>query len=358
MNSGVSSLAVRVARSSPAFPLAAAADAAQVPVSRLRRRLGTLRWRGRCDGIAARAATADTRRPLEHGLQRRFAALTARQCPPPLMRTVTADDRAVLRRSVAGVAGWRARRVEDSATAAARAVIAAAAGDSSRVSRATAARHECRPFVVQVALAGDKDAGVRSGAAAPPGCDPRMLRVLARDQTRLVRESVAQNPNCGADILAELATDPVYAVRASVADNPNCDPGTLALLARDQNDVVCCFVARNPRCDTAVVAELAHNLEVSVRASVADNPNCDPGILAELARDPNTFVRQSVAKNPRCGVDTLDRWRWWGRGAPAGKARSARSATHQRRSFNCDEAATAAGPGHDVSGALRVRCAW
>ena len=308
--------AVRAARSAPAFTLRAAADAAAVSDSALCEALEALRWRGRCDTIAASAAAGG-------GDASRAAALGSRWCPPPATRMVALADPAAVHVSAAGTAAWAARRTHEKNSltvtmsanrtalmiisgydrqvaaghpACPQAALVAFASDDDQRTLAAVARNESSPLAALAPLAAHEDRAIRNEAASHPGCASALLTaIVSKPSNYWTVKDIAGHRNCVRATIEALAVNESLSARELAARHRLCDPATLRVLAVDEIEEVRAAAAANPSCDPHTLRVLSGDSDNEVRAAAAANPNCDPDVVETLAADQHWLVRDSAA---------------------------------------------------------------
>jgi hypothetical protein len=125
------------------------------------------------------------------------------------------------------------------------------------------------------------------------------------------RPAVAGHQRTPAETLVALADDRDRGVRVTLAINRRVPSEVLVALATDPDDGVRATVARRSDLTDELWTALAHDASLGVRAEVADNPDAPIGLLSALARDPHKEVvrraKGTLAQIARRGQPALDR---------------------------------------------------
>ena len=195
--------AARLARTAAGHTLSEVADAADVNPDTLRRRLETMRWRGRCDDLLA--TNADSLRA------RRVAATLPRW--PPAAKRVAASK---LHRLGDGTATWSVQ-LADTPSRAQRRVSAPRMRTADPV---LAANHKQCPPLLLVHLSDSPADRVRRSLIDNWSCPQGALHKLASDPSSWVRSQFVASGRCPHDLLERLAeTDPSPHVRNEAHTN-------------------------------------------------------------------------------------------------------------------------------------------
>jgi hypothetical protein len=174
------------------------------------------------------------------------------------------------------------------------------------------------PLDVQLHLAEDKEALVRSGIALSLEYDPlasdlqktlktRLALKLAADAQPIVRLSLVSNRALPNEAYEQLARDADPVIRQKLAENIQLSHPALAILAQDSLAVIRAAAAGHDNIAPAILIQLSRDLSGQVREAVATNVNTNFATLDILAGDPILAVRLAVAKHPSTLPETLIR---------------------------------------------------
>ena len=267
---------VRVARSSPAFPVAAAAAAAGVSEGEALLAMGDRRTRGQCAALAAAMNTAASRRL-------RSAVLGSGRVPPYMLRLLRGDYATEISRASLGTAAWDIRdrnRVMGWLTH--RRVVVSEAVHGSEFERNKLAELAACPPAVLWRLAADPDWWVRAGVAANRSAGTGMLALLASEE------------DSSPVTMALLTTKDDCSVAAEEADNNAAALVLVTVAVHGDFDAVE-DLERHRNFGPEVVAAMSRNRSEEVRALAAGHELCPTATLAALAQDPENSVRAAVA---------------------------------------------------------------
>ena len=227
-DSGDCARVVRSVRNTPWIQLGLAASTDH---RGMRRCLGVLKRRGRCDALTVATLLIDND-------PARLATVRARVWPSAVRRLAVGDR-------------------GPGAVSATRAVLVRVAQDTDPDVRLSVAGNRSTPAGVIAALAGDPDEYVREAVAANRSTPAGVFAVLAVDDDDDVRGLVARHRSTPAGLLTVLAGDSDECVRSTVADNPNTSTDALKRLARDDDHHVRRSVASNPNTAADVLKMLS-----------------------------------------------------------------------------------------------------
>lgn len=174
------------------------------------------------------------------------------------------------------------------------------------------------PLDIQLHLAEDKEALVRSGVALSLEYDPlasdlqrtlktRLALKLATDSQPIVRLSLVSNRALPNEAYEQLANDADPVIRQKLAENIQLSHPALAILAQDSLAVIRAAAAGHDNIAPAILIQLGRDVSAQVREAVATNVNTNFATLDTLADDPMLGVRLAVAKHPSTLPETLTR---------------------------------------------------
>jgi hypothetical protein len=138
--------------------------------------------------------------------------------------------------------------------------------------RAAVAGHHRTPDETLVALAEDRDRGVRVTLAINRRAPPEVLVALATDPDGVVRGAVARRSDLTEELWAALAHDASFGVRAEIADNLNAPIVLLTALARDPHAEV---VRRAKATLEQIARRLTGVLDRAIAAHRAGRPEAE-----------------------------------------------------------------------------------
>ncbi len=148
-------------------------------------------------------------------------------------------------------------------------------------------------------LAADPQPIVRLSLVSNRALPDEAYESLARDADPVIRQKLAENIRLSRTALTILAQDSLVVIRATVASHDNMDPISLDQLSRDTNGAVREAVATNINVSFDVLDRLAGDPILGVRLAVARHPSTLVEALGRLAEDPDLAIQQNVAKHPR-----------------------------------------------------------
>jgi hypothetical protein len=148
-------------------------------------------------------------------------------------------------------------------------------------------------------LAADPQPIVRLSLVSNRKLPDEAYEILARDTDPVIRQKLAENIRLTRTALAILAQDSLAVIRATAASHDNMDPILLTQLSNDANSAVREAVAGNINISADILDQLADDLTVGVRLAVARHHNTRVETLKRLADDPDLDIQQSVAQHPQ-----------------------------------------------------------
>lgn len=174
------------------------------------------------------------------------------------------------------------------------------------------------PLDVQLILAEDNEALVRSGVALSLAYDPlesnllktlktRLALKLATDPQPIVRLSLVSNRTLPDEAYGQLARDADPVIRQKLAENIQLPREALTILAQDSLAVIRAAAAAHDNIDPVVLNQLGSDVSGIVREAAATNVNISFEMLDQLSSDPVLGVRLAVAQHPSTLLETLGR---------------------------------------------------
>jgi len=174
------------------------------------------------------------------------------------------------------------------------------------------------PLDVQLHLATDDEALVRSGVALSIEYDPlasalqkklksRLALRLAADPQPIVRLSLVSNRKLPDEAYELLANDADPVIRQKLAENIRLPRTALTILAQDSLAVIRAGAAIHDNLDPILIEQLSKDGSSAVREAIAGNTNASVNILDQLANDAILSIRLAVARHPRTQRESLER---------------------------------------------------